>query len=80
MRLHWLQPALTDLENIGDYLTRDNPSAAERIAARIVDAAEHLTDLPGMGRPGRVAGTRELVVSATPYILAYRVRGQTIEL
>jgi toxin ParE1/3/4 len=80
MRLHWLQPALADLESIGNYLTLKSPSAAERITARIVGAAENLIDGPGIGRPGRVLGTRELVVSGTPYIVVYRVRGQWVEL
>jgi len=80
MRLRWLQSALVDLEAIGDALGRQNPSAAEQVTARIVHVAENLADLPGMGRPGRVVGTRELIVSGTPYIVAYRMRGETVEL
>jgi plasmid stabilization system protein ParE len=40
---------------------------------RIVDHVELLTDEPKLGRPGRVPGTRELVVPRTPYIVAYAV-------
>lgn len=80
MRVHWLRSALADLEHIGDYIALDSPTAAERVTARIVNAVEKLADFPGLGRPGRVIGTRELVISRTPYIVAYRVRGQTVEL
>lgn len=48
MRLHWLAPALSDLERIGDYIARDNPDAAERVAGRIVGAVERLAEQPGM--------------------------------
>lgn len=80
MRLHRLQPTLADLENIGNYLTRNSSSAAERVTARIVGVAENVIDSPGIGRSGRVLGARELVVSGTPYIVVYRVRGQAVEL
>ena len=80
MRLHWLRPALADLDSIGDYLKRHDPSAAERIPARIINVAETLADQPRLGRTSRVAGTRELVVSGTPFILVYRLDDQTVEL
>ena len=35
---------------------------------------------PHMGRPGRVPGTRELVVTRFRYILPYRVREQSVEI
>jgi plasmid stabilization system protein ParE len=43
-------------------------------------AAARLLDHPALGRPGRVPGTRELVVSGTPYILPYRVQGETVQI
>ncbi len=45
----------------------------------VVDAVDRLADFPAMGRPGRVGGTRELVVPGTPYIIPYRVRKEKIE-
>jgi addiction module RelE/StbE family toxin len=62
------------------YIARDNPAAAKQIASRIRAAVKHLADHPEMGRPGRIVGTRELVVPKTPYIVAYRVRGEVIEI
>ncbi len=56
------------------YIVRDDPEAAARIVERIVTSVEGLGAHPASGRPGRVPGTRELVVSGTPYLVPYRVR------
>jgi toxin ParE1/3/4 len=45
----------------------------------LLEAVERLAELPGLGRPGRVAGTRELIVPGTPYIVPYRLRGDRLE-
>ena len=45
---------------------------------RIREQAHALRDFPSAGRPGRVRGTRELVIDRTPYIVAYRVRGDEV--
>jgi toxin ParE1/3/4 len=45
-----------------------------------LSGVENLKQFPALGRPGRVAGTRELVISGTHYIVAYRLRGDTVEL
>lgn len=80
MCVEWLSLALADLNAEAEYIARDNPSAAERIVDDIFAATDRLAVFPAMGRPGRVLGTRELVVSNTPYIVPYRVRGQTVEI
>lgn len=54
-----------------EYIASDSPVAAAKVAQRIWDAAQQLADQPGMGRPGRVEGTRELIISGLPYILPY---------
>jgi len=79
MRVVWTAPALRELEAIGDYIARDNPRASARIVTRILDRVDMLTDHPETGRPGRIAGTRELVVTDTPFIVPYRIRGDQIE-
>lgn len=73
MHLEWTRPALGDLKEAGDFIALDNPKAAKRMADRVKEAVEYLTDHPNMGRQGRVSGTRELVVSGTPFIVVYRV-------
>jgi toxin ParE1/3/4 len=80
MKIRWLASALGDLQEIAQYIAEDNPAAARRTIRTIREAAQHLTQHPEMGRPGRVEGTRELVISGTPYLMAYRVRSRTVEI
>ncbi len=80
MRVKWLRAALANLEAEADYIGEDNPAAAGRVVLNIFRAVNLLKKNPAMGRPGRVAGTRELVVAGTPYIIPYRVRGESVEI
>ncbi len=80
MRVRWLRRALRNLEEEAEYIARDDPNAAARIVDRIATSVERLGTHPASGRIGRVPGTRELVVSGTPYIVPYRVRGETVEI
>ena len=75
----WTARALRDLASLREYIYREWPAAAERQIERILTAVERLTRLPRSGRPGRQTGTRELVISRTPYLVAYRIRGDFIE-
>jgi addiction module RelE/StbE family toxin len=78
MEIVWRPSALDDLEQGRHYIAEHNPRAAERLWARILNAVERLAARPGLGRPGRVEGTRELVVPRTPYIVAYTVIGDQV--
>jgi addiction module RelE/StbE family toxin len=80
VRVEWLRAALRNLNAVAEYISRDNPAAAARTVEAIVDTIENLKRFPGSGRPGRVAGTRELVISGTSYIVPYRVRGDVVQL
>ena len=80
MSVIWTRPAARDLGAIQDYVARDNPVAAYRLTQTVRQCVRHLTDHPNMGRQGRVGGTRELVISRTPYIVPYRVRGDQVEI
>jgi addiction module RelE/StbE family toxin len=71
---------LANLNAEAEYIARDNPAAATRVVKSILAAVERLAEYPAMGHPGRVPGTRELIVSRTPYIIPYRVRGDVVEL
>ncbi|WP_445678952.1 type II toxin-antitoxin system RelE/ParE family toxin [Radicibacter daui] len=62
-----------DLEQIADHIAADNPKAALDIWDQIERQAERLREFPLSGRVGRIAGTRELVVAGTPFIVVYRV-------
>ena len=80
MRVRWLKRALKNLDEEAEYIARDNPPAAARIVERIATSVDRLATHPASGRPGRVPGTRELVISGTPYIVPYRVRDETVEI
>lgn len=73
MEVRWLPSALADLEAARAYIAEDKPAAAGRIFERILSEVAALATLPHIGRPGRVANTRELVVPSTPFIIPYRV-------
>jgi plasmid stabilization system protein ParE len=75
-----LRKALRNLDEEATRVAADDPKAAQLVVQRILDAVAMLPAQPGMGRPGRVPGTRELVVLKTKYIVPYRVRGETIEI
>jgi toxin ParE1/3/4 len=76
----WSPRAIEHLAHLRSYIARDNPKAANRIARALLNAVERLAGLPNVGRPGRVAGTRELVVPGTPYVIPYRPRGDRVEI
>ena len=78
MEVKWSRRAVRDLVDIGEYIRQHDPRAARELAARIVAATDGLAQHPEMGRPGRVPRTRELVISGTPYIVAYRVTGSHV--
>ncbi len=55
------------------YIADQDPEAAQRQYDRILEAVDALQDYPRRGRPGRVEGTRELVISGTSYVAIYEV-------
>lgn len=73
------EPAISDLQNIRNYIGRENPSAASRVAIQIVATCDRLEYLPERGRPGIVPGTRE-IVSYLPYTIVYRIKNNIIEI
>jgi addiction module RelE/StbE family toxin len=72
--------AVDDLEEIADYISQDNPESARRMVKRLWTAVKSLAVQPEIGRPGRIHGTRELIVSNTPFVVPYRVVGSEIEI
>jgi toxin ParE1/3/4 len=76
----WSAFAVSDRDAIFTFIEADNPSAAILVDGRIVAAVRRLTDFPASGRVGRIAGTRELVISGTPYVAAYAVTEPTVRI
>jgi toxin ParE1/3/4 len=75
----WSPRAVSHLADLRAYIAREHPDAASRIASTILDDVERLAEWPNLGRPGRVPGTRELVLPGTPYVIPYRLRGKRLE-
>lgn len=80
MRIEWLREAGQDLVEIRRFIAVEHPGAAAQVAKRILDTVAYLRDHPGIGRVGRILGTRELVIPGLPYIVPYRVKGAAIEI
>ncbi len=80
MRIEWTAAALRDLAAIRVFIAADDPRAAERQLGRVLAAVTALARFPELGRSGRRPTTRELVVTGTPYIVPYRLRGEAIEI
>jgi toxin ParE1/3/4 len=80
MEIIWRAVALDGLERARRYIAQDNPAAAARVHERILSSVSRLAQMPNSGRPGRVDGTRELVVTPTPYIVAYTVLDNRVEI
>lgn len=72
MKLSWTRRARRNRRDIREYIARENPAAAVALDKFFTEKAAHLVDHPKLGRPGRVAGTRELIVHRN-YILIYDV-------
>lgn len=79
MKLRFTAPARRDLIEIQDYIAHDDPAAAHRVAQRIRAHVGRLVHHPQLGRPGHIAGTRELSVAGTPYFVVYRLQRSSIE-
>jgi toxin ParE1/3/4 len=80
MPIRWLRTALRNLDRHANYIAKDNPDAARRAVERVQAAVSQLTQYPSMGRIGRVAGTRELIIGGPAWIIVYRVRAADIEI
>jgi addiction module RelE/StbE family toxin len=80
MKVFWFKRAIWDLRSVQAYTTQDNPRTAQETVNRIKDKVSMLREQPGIGRPGRIPNTKELIIDHTPFILPYRVRNNKIEI
>jgi toxin ParE1/3/4 len=78
--IRWLPTALAERDEQIDYIAMDNLAAAIDQDELIERQVDQLLKQPRLGRPGRVKGTRELVVGKTPFIVVYRILGNNIEI
>lgn len=80
MNVAWSRRAIGNLVALRAYIAKDSPRSGAEVAQRILAAVELLSAQPHLGRPGRIVGTRELVVVGTPYVIPYRVMSGRLEL
>jgi addiction module RelE/StbE family toxin len=80
MQVVWLNKALRNLDEIAAYIAQDNPQAAEKMVDLILAQVNQLATQPAIGRPGRVVGTRELVISNSHYLVPYRIKNNRVEI
>ena len=72
--IEWTEQAIRQLDQAHDYIAlANNKEVARRITMQIVTSVQQLGTFPMSGRAGRVPGTRELVISSTPFIAAYTI-------
>ncbi len=80
MKVRWTEGAVENLRSAHAYMDAENPEAASDVVDQIVSAVERLERFPQMGRAGRVEGTQEVVVTGTPFVVAYRLKGESIQI
>jgi plasmid stabilization system protein ParE len=80
MKVVWSRRAIRHLVHLREFIEKDSEQNAALVASRILKAVDLLQSHPEIGRPGRVIGTRELVVPDTPFIIPYRIRHDRLEL
>lgn len=80
MRIKWVTKALANLAEIAEYIAQEDVELAKKIMAHIQERVKNLAQHPSQGRPGRIYGTRELVLNKYPFIIPYRVKNEELQI
>jgi toxin ParE1/3/4 len=80
MVIWWSTPATQQLAAAHEYIAADDATAATETTNYIWDSVDILARHPMAGREGRVADTRELVISGTPFVVAYRIEKNEVRI
>ena len=80
MRVKWLKRATISMDKAMAYIAQEDDEAARTISDYIHARIESLQEQPHLGRPGRIFGTRELVIDKFPFIVPYRVTGDEVQI
>ena len=80
MNIRWTAVAADDLKSLHEYLSGYTPGHADAMVERILSTIDVLEQYPNLGRSGRLEGTRELVITGTPFIVFYRLRKDQVEI
>ena len=73
MRVRWTTDAADDLERICDYIAKDHPDSARRVAQSVIERIGTLETFPNLGCVGRVQGTREIAFPPLPFVAVYEI-------
>jgi len=79
VKIRWTAVAADDLKSVHEYLSERAPTQADGMVDRILAGIDVLEQYPNLGRQGRLEGTRELVITGTPFIVIYRLRESQLE-
>ena len=79
MKIRYTRRALAHIAEIRAYIEKDRHGAAQAVGENIRAAVSHLVQFPEAGRPGRVDGARELVIPRLPFIVAYRIKDDHVD-
>jgi toxin ParE1/3/4 len=77
--IEWTEQAIRHLDQAHDFITLSNSEGvAARVIMHIATSVQQLATFPMSGRPGRIPGTRELVISNSPFVVAYSIEKERI--
>jgi toxin ParE1/3/4 len=79
MKLRLLPRAVNDIAGQYDFIAKDNPAAALRVVERIEKSLRLIESNPLIGHPTPGRPVREWSVPGLPYVIPYRIRGETAE-
>lgn len=79
MNIAWTRGAKRQLAAAYEYILGENARSADEVLDKILQSVRQLADFPESGRIGRVENTRELVIVSTPYIVAYRIKRNEVQ-
>ncbi|HHQ6566194.1 type II toxin-antitoxin system RelE/ParE family toxin [Serratia fonticola] len=80
MKIKWLRKAATNFDDEYEWLYQEDPQVATKFAKEVVRSVNLLVTQPALGRPGRVMGTREIVMQTFPYLIPYRIKNKEIHI
>ena len=76
----WSETARDSFNGHIEYIALRSPTGARKIVEAVIEAVDSLEEMPLIGRPGRWNGTRELVIPGYPYVVAYRIAQNVVEI
>jgi addiction module RelE/StbE family toxin len=80
VKIRWTAGAAEDLRSAHEYVSESSPETADALIERVLSGIDLLERYPNLGREGRIKGTRELVVTGTPFVVFYRLHRDQVEI